>query len=87
MFQFNSTSLIATLTYEIDPSITEPSVIFASTTFNYPTGFDVSISPKDKATWSVQDNDHIIISHTSPVTKSVITVTVTPKKAIILSFK
>lgn len=82
LFSFNQTTLTAVLKYEIDPSISEPTIIFASQTWNYVNGFEVTIEPLGKAIFTLQDKDHILITHVAPVTKSTITVTITPTKAV-----
>ena len=77
-FRYNSTTRIAELNYLSKPASKLPTVIFISETWIYTTGFDVVIVPVDAASWSYNEQDHIVITHHSlkPVN---ITITITPK--------
>eukprot|EP00047_Mylnosiga_fluctuans_P012814 m.27931 g.27931 ORF g.27931 m.27931 type:complete len:502 (-) comp4477_c0_seq1:131-1636(-) len=77
-FVFNSTTRIAVLNYDINPNCRQPTILFASTTWIYPKGFSVELSPSNIATWTLQGPDHIIVTHTTPVIGGALAVTITP---------
>ena len=77
-FAFNTTTRVATLIYTIKPTCTQPTILFASTTWMYPAGYHVALQPATAATWQPEGPDHVIVTHTAPVQPITLTVTITP---------
>jgi endoglycosylceramidase len=78
-FTFNATTLLFTLSYEVDPACQLPTVVFASETWNYHNGFTVTIDPPSAAVYNYFPPDHAVITHISPVARRNITITLTPR--------
>ncbi len=77
-FTWNADAKVAVLDYVINPASQEPTIIFVSTKWIYEDGFDVIINPSNIATWTF-DDDHVVVTHTAPVSSQTLTVTITPK--------
>jgi hypothetical protein len=79
-FSFNITTLVAKLQYTVNTDATLPTLIFASQSWTYPHGYDVTISPPEAATWSLVDKDHINVIHSSNANNhTVVYVTISPQ--------
>ena len=78
-FSFNSSSHVATLVYTINPTCSQPTIIFVSSMWIYTTGLEVVVFPDTAASWAMEGPDHIAILHTAPIRGLNITVHITPK--------